>query len=268
MRKKQEEEVENSERWMLTYLDMITLLFVLFVVLYSMANVNMSKFKALASSMSMAFGSGGKNLITSNGGGGNGIDSQSTAFINVRENNEFKSMVKLVKEYAAKQGISKKLDAKITERGLVVNLADSLLFESGSAGLSTKAQEILDRLADIIFATKKQIRVEGHTDNMPIHNAQYQSNWQLSTDRATNVIMYWISKYPDQASNLSAAGYGEFKPIASNGTPEGRTLNRRVDLVILRESASRIEVPETSSSPAPATDNTNNTAGFPANPTP
>jgi chemotaxis protein MotB len=261
MRKKQEEaEVENSERWTLTYLDMITLLFVLFVVLYSMANVNMTKFKALATSMSMAFGTGGKNMINSNSGGGTGMTN--TSFISVRENNEFKSMVKLVKEYASKQGISKKLDAKITERGLVVNLADSLLFQSGSADLSAKAQEILDRLADIIFATKKQIRVEGHTDNMPIHTARYQSNWQLSTDRATNVIIYWISKYPSQAANLSAAGYGEFKPIASNDTPEGRTLNRRVDLVILRESASHAEVPETS----PAAGTTPNTTGETTNP--
>lgn len=260
MRKKQEEaEVENSERWTLTYLDMITLLFVLFVVLYSMANVNMTKFKALATSMSMAFGSGGKNMISSNGGG---TGMSNTSFITVRENNEFKSMVKLVKEYAAKQGITKKLDAKITSRGLVVNLADSLLFQSGSAGLSPKAKEILDRLADIIFATKKQIRVEGHTDNVPIHTARYESNWQLSTDRATNVIIYWISKSPAQAVNLSAAGYGEFKPIASNDTPDGRTLNRRVDLVILRESASRAEVPETStnSTTSPASDSVGETA--------
>jgi chemotaxis protein MotB len=240
MKKKHEaEEPENGERWTLTYLDMITLLFVLFVVLYSMANVNINKFKALSSSMSMAFGSGGKSMISTTGSSGSGM--QNTSFINVRDNNEFKSMVKLVKEYAAKQGISKKLDAKITERGLVVNLQDSLLFQSGSAELSSKAQEILDRLGDIIFATKRQLRVEGHTDNMPIHTARYQSNWQLSTDRATNVIIYWITKYPIQAVNLSAAGYGQFKPVASNDTPEGRTLNRRVDLVILRETASRIE---------------------------
>lgn len=259
MRKKHEEaEPENSERWTLTYLDMITLLFVLFVVLYSMANVNINKFKALASSMSMAFGSGGgggKNMLTNYSG--SGIQPQSNSFVNVRDNNEFKSMVKLIKEYAAKQGISKKVDAKITERGLVINLEDSVLFGSGSAELSSKAREILDRLADIMFASKKQIRVEGHTDNVPIHTARYQSNWQLSTDRATNVIIYWISKYPDQAINLSAAGYGEFRPIASNGISEGRALNRRVDVVILRETASRKEpFSENSTSSDPNSNNT------------
>lgn len=260
MRKKHEEvEPENSERWTLTYLDMITLLFVLFVVLYSMANVNINKFKALASSMSIAFGSGGgggKNMLTNYSG--NSIQPQSNSFVNIRDNNQFKSMVKMIKEYAAKQGISKKVDAKITERGLVVNLADSILFQSGSAELSPKAQEILDRLADILFATKKQIRVEGHTDNVPIHTARYMSNWQLSTDRATNVIIYWISKYPDQAVNLSAAGYGQFKPMVSNDTPEGRTLNRRVDMVILRETASRAEpVSGASTVPGSNTDNSN-----------
>jgi Flagellar motor protein len=252
MRKKQEEaEVENSERWTLTYLDMITLLFVLFVVLYSMANVNINKFKALATSMSMAFSTGGggsgSNVLTNYSG--SGIQPQSNSFVNVRDNNEFKSMVKLIKEYAAKQGISQKVNAKITDRGLVVNLADSILFQSGSAELSPKAQEILDHMADILFATRKQIRVEGHTDNQPIHTARYESNWQLSTDRATNVIIYWISKQPKQAVNLSAAGYGEYKPVASNDTPEGRTLNRRVDLVILRETAAHAEEP-----PAEGTD--------------
>jgi chemotaxis protein MotB len=257
MKKKHEEEApENSERWTLTYLDMITLLFVLFVVLYSMANVDMQKFKNLSTSMSMAFGSGGKNMISSASSSGSGM--QNTSFINVRDNNQFKSMVKLVKEYASKQGITKKLDAKITERGLVVNMQDSLLFQSGSAELSAKAQEILDRLGDIILATKRQIRVEGHTDNMPIHTARYQSNWQLSTDRATNVIIYWLTKRPEQAENLSAAGYGQFKPVASNDTPEGRTLNRRVDLVILRESASRTEPLSETSTPS-GTSSDNNT---------
>jgi chemotaxis protein MotB len=258
MRKKHEEaEPENSERWTLTYLDMITLLFVLFVVLYSMANVNINKFKALASSMSVAFGSGGgggKNMLTNYSG--SGIQPQSNSFVNIRDNNQFKSMVKLIREYAAKQGISKKVNAKITERGLVINLADSILFQSGSAELSPKAQEILDRLAEIVFATKKQIRVEGHTDNVPIHTARYFSNWQLSTDRATNVIIYWISKHSDQAVNLSAAGYGEFKPIASNDTPEGRTLNRRVDIVILRETASQAEpTPDNTTVPGAPMDN-------------
>jgi chemotaxis protein MotB len=247
MKKKHDEEPENTERWMLTYLDMITLLMAFFTIMYAMSTADMAKFKTLSTSLSMAFGSGGsnggKNMLTNYSG--TAIQPQNNSFVNIRDNNEFKSVIKMVKEYAAKQGISKKVDARITERGLVVNLADSVLFESGSAELSSKAQEILDRLADILFATKKQIRVEGHTDNVPIHTARYQSNWKLSTDRATNVIIYWISKYPDQASNLSAAGYGQFRPVTSNDSPEGRTLNRRVDLVILREDASHKEpVPE------------------------
>jgi chemotaxis protein MotB len=85
------------------------------------------------------------------------------------------------------------------------------------------------------------IRVEGHTDNLPINTARYQSNWQLSTDRATNVIMYWISKHQEEAPQLSAAGYGEFRPIATNGTPLGRALNRRVEIVVLREEAAKKE---------------------------
>ncbi len=242
MKKKHEEEHENLERWLLTYADLITLLMAFFTILYAMSTADMAKFKQLSTSLSMAFGSGGgsggSNMLTNYSG--SGLRS-SNSFIQLRENNEYKAVVKLIKEYAAKQGLSKKVDANITERGLVVNLADSVLFQSGSAELSSKSKEILDRLGDILFATKKQIRVEGHTDNVPIHTSRYQSNWQLSTDRATNVVMYWISKYSEQAPNLSAAGYGEYRPIASNDTPEGRSMNRRVDMVIMREIASKKE---------------------------
>ncbi|MGE5582419.1 MAG: OmpA family protein [Bacillota bacterium] len=261
MKKKLEEDHENLERWLLTYADLITLLMAFFTIMYAMASVNMAKFRTLAASMSMAFGSGGgggKNMLTNYTG--SGIKQDFTTFVNIKDNNEFKSVVKLIKEYAAKEGISKKVDAHVTERGLVVNLADSVLFESGSAELSPKAREILDRLADILFATKKQIRVEGHTDNVPIHTARYESNWQLSTDRATNVVIYWLGKHPDQAPNLSAAGYGEFRPIASNDSPEGRSLNRRVDMVILREIASRKEpVPSVTTEPAPGSQSSDQT---------
>lgn len=243
MKKKHEEEPENAERWLLTYADLITLLMAFFTIMYAMSNADIAKFKQLAASVSMAFGSGGgsggTNMLTNYSGAG--VRPQSDSFIKLRENNEYKSMVKLIKEYAAKQGLSKKVDAKITERGLVVNLADSVLFESGSAELSPKSREILDRLADILFKTNRQLRVEGYTDNVPIRTARYQSNWQLSTDRATSVIMYWLSKHPEQAANLSAAGYGQYRPVASNNTAEGRALNRRVDLVIMRELGARKE---------------------------
>ena len=236
MKKKKAEEHENAERWLLSYADFMTLLMAFFVILYSMAQVDASKFKALSQSLSIAFGNGkggnGGNMLSNFSGGG--LTPQAPMQIKVNENSEFNSMIKLLNEYSKEKGLEKSIHSSITERGLVINLADTVLFASGSADLSVHSREILDHLGEILFKSGRQVRVEGHTDNIPIHTARYQSNWQLSTDRATNVIMYWISKYPAQAPRLSAAGYGEYRPIAPNTTPVGQALNRRVEIVVLR----------------------------------
>jgi chemotaxis protein MotB len=235
MKKKHEEEHENVERWLLTYSDLITLMMAFFVILFAMAQVDAAKFKTLSQSLSMAFGahggSGGTNMLTNFQGARVAPPSISV----MSEDSQFNDVMKLIREYTNQAGISKSVQASIQERGLVLNLADTVLFESGKADLSPRAQAILDHLAEIIFSTGRMIRVEGHTDNIPINTARYRSNWQLSTDRATNVIMYWISKYPDAGPRLSAGGYGEFRPIATNQTAEGRTKNRRVEIVLLRQ---------------------------------
>lgn len=239
-RKKHEEEPENVERWMLTYLDMITLLMAFFTILYAMASVDATKFKVLSQSMSLAFGSGGGgkvNIADSMSASGSGIAPSNAQIMAMMQNNEFKSLMKLIKEYAAKEGLEEKIKVSApTERGLVVTLADTVLFASGSAELSATSKEILARLGEMLFNIGAKIRVEGHTDNVPIRTAKYQSNWQLSTDRATNVIMYWTSNYKDQEQNLEAAGCADTQPIASNDTPEGRAVNRRVEIIILRSS--------------------------------
>ncbi len=243
MKRKEEEAPENVERWMLTYLDMITLLMAFFCILFAFSQVDAVKFKQVAQSMSLSFGTGGgmgQNMITNYSGTGIIPNVSSNSLISLRENNQFKSIIKLIRDYAASQGI-KNVKAKITDRGLVLNLPETVLFESGKADLSPKSREVLDHMADILFKLNTVIRVEGHTDSIPIHNAKYASNWQLSTDRATNVIMYWISKYPDQSANLSAAGYGEHHAIALNNTEAGRAQNRRVEIIVLRQAEAKKE---------------------------
>jgi len=242
--KRKEEEVENVERWMLTYLDMITLLMAFFCILFAFSQVDAVKFRQVAQSMSISFGSSGssgQNIITNFSGTGIVPQISTDSLITLREDNQFKSIIKLIRDYAVTQGLAKSIKTKITERGLEVNLSDSILFETGKADLSPKSLEILDHLANILFKLNTVIRVEGHTDNFPIHTSKYESNWQLSTDRSTNVIMYWLSKYPDQAQNLNAAGYGEYHPVSTNDTPEGRALNRRVEIVVLRQSLANKE---------------------------
>ena len=114
----------------------------------------------------------------------------------------------------------------------MVRLAESLLFDLGSAELTPQALGFIDKVATILVAANKLVRVEGHTDNVPIHTAQFRSNWELSTARASSVIRYLIEKFNFSPELLSASGYGEYRPIAPNDTPENRAKNRRVEFVI------------------------------------
>ena len=126
-------------------------------------------------------------------------------------------------------------------RGLTISLAEAGFFNAGSAVIPPEALKIIDRIASILKPLSYGIRVEGHTDNTPIHTAQFPSNWELSTARATFLLQYLISTAQIPAPRLSAVGYGEYRPVASNNAPEGRTANRRVDLVVLGEGAEKIE---------------------------
>jgi chemotaxis protein MotB len=124
---------------------------------------------------------------------------------------------------------------RITEedRGVVISLKDNILFSPGEARLNATAKKTLDQLAATLKPLTQPIRVEGHSDNTPIRTTQYPSNWELSTARATEIVKYLVNQHKMSASKLSAAGYGEFKPIADNSTIEGKQKNRRVDIVVL-----------------------------------
>jgi len=117
--------------------------------------------------------------------------------------------------------------------GLVISLREAGFFDSGSAGVKAGSQPAFSRMAMLLGASQYIIRIEGHTDNVRIHNTQYTSNWELSTARSTEMIRLLIVKYGLAPQRLSASGYGEYHPIASNGTAAGRALNRRVDVVVL-----------------------------------
>jgi chemotaxis protein MotB len=126
-------------------------------------------------------------------------------------------------------------------RGLTISLAESGFFGPGSAVMPPKALAAIDRIAATLKPLGYDIRVEGHTDDTPIHTAQFPSNWELSTARATYLLQYLISSGAIPPARLSAVGYGEYRPVASNDTPEGRASNRRVDLVVLSAAALKLE---------------------------
>jgi len=138
-------------------------------------------------------------------------------------------------------GAAKGIEVIQEARGLVITMPDQVLFSPGSAALDGNAKHTLDQLAEILRQTDAPIRVEGHTDNSPIATTAYPSNWELSTQRATGIVRYFIQAHGFDPAQLSAAGYGEFKPVASNSSIQGKQKNRRVDIVVLNHQAQQQE---------------------------
>lgn len=232
-RKAEPEKAENQERWLLTYADLITLLMIFFVLMYTISNVNSKKFAQLSASMSQA-------LLGQNSGHFIG-ESQGPTPINdtfAKKNKaELESMKKAqneIEKLVKDQGLAGKVEVSQMDRGLVISLKEALLFNSGSADITPNAKDIVVKVGKILVRMSNQIRIEGHTDNLPIHNQIYPSNWELSTTRATNVVKLLINQVGFSPQNLSATGYGEYRPIVSNNTNLNRATNRRVDIVVLR----------------------------------
>jgi chemotaxis protein MotB len=231
LKKAAQGEQDNEERWLLTYVDLITLMMAFFVVMFAMAKVDSAKYAAVSDSLRMALGSPNNSIIDLNGRGypgGPGGDSRAPGDGKGSLASLRKSFTKLIHD----KNLEGSVVIRSKEHSITLALADNLLFDVGSAQLTNRSRQLLDAIASILYETDNPIRIEGHTDNTPIHNAKYISNWQLSTDRATNVIMYLIEKYGFSPERLSASGYGEYKPLFPNDTPEHRAKNRRVDFVI------------------------------------
>ncbi|MGH7869927.1 MAG: OmpA/MotB family protein [Candidatus Dormibacteraceae bacterium] len=143
---------------------------------------------------------------------------------------------------------AKKIKVFQTHEGLVISLQEIGFFDSGEATLKPESLASLDKIAHILLQLPNDIRIEGNTDNVPIHNAQFASNWELSTTRATKLVALFIDQYHFAPFRLSAAGYAEYHPVASNAAPAGRALNRRVDIVVLNAPPA---VPTVGSAKAP-----------------
>ncbi|MGA2001840.1 MAG: flagellar motor protein MotB [Terriglobales bacterium] len=251
----------NHERWLVSYADFITLLFAFFVVLYASSQVDKRKVGKLAMAIQVAFQEMGvfqasmtkvpidenepmpfsavqaiENVernasvarIASHPDGmlGSGMENGDLAQLQTELESTLAGEI-------ARQEIAMRRDPD----GLVISLREAGFFESGSAQMKAASQPTFDRIAGLLRERDCRIRIEGHTDNIPIHNAQFSSNWELSAARAIEVIRLLIVRDGFSPSRLSAAGYAEYHPIASNARGEGRMMNRRVDIVILRQEA-------------------------------
>ncbi len=233
--KHEEEHAGNHERWLLTYADLITLLMIFFILMYTISNVDKQKLAQVAASLSEALvgDKSGKIIGESPGSAivpGKGQEAQAMA--KARE-----SLNKFIKE--------NKLEAKVEvheeERGLVISIKEPMLFVSGSAVIANQYKGVLVKLGTALKGFSNTIRVEGHTDNIPINTAQFPSNWELSTARATNVLKFMISDVGIGPSRLSAVGYGEYRNLHPNDTVAHRGQNRRVDIILLRAEFNKLE---------------------------
>ena len=226
--KKKHEEHENHERWLVSYADFITLLFALFVVMYSTSSVNEGKYRAVSESAQAAFNPSTLTAKKIEVGPKLSAENRSTGKV------EYIAAIKsALKEFEQ----NKKLSIFQNSKGIVIRITDTALFDSGSAEIKNEAVGAIDSLAGVLANLKENIQIEGHTDNIPINSPLYPSNWELSSSRATSIVRRFVN-YGMEPSRLTAIGYGEYRTIAENDTGEGRSKNRRVDIVILNDKPS------------------------------
>jgi len=275
MLKKKPPEHPNHERWLVSYADFVTLLFAFFTTMYAISTVDAQKMGRMVLSMRASFNStvfptGSDTLSLSSGTNAStplsrdlyeqvdsprdktlkeysvdSIKDLKTSYVrDALPKGEAIRLVKIKQDVDAilkLKSLNAKVRTRLDPRGLVISLGEGSCFDSGSDQLKTAGRELLDALAPHLRTRMGQVRIEGHTDNVPIQTVRFPSNWELSTARASALARYLVEFHGFAPEQLSAMGYAEFRPVASNDTPDGRSRNRRVDIVVLNTSYARAE---------------------------
>ena len=236
-RRRLERRRPSHDRWLVSYADFITLLFAFFVVMYSAAQLDKRRAGRLATAIQTAFtqyGSLPPKPAEVGGLSANGIPAYP---VGNTDDDEFSLLRKQVETALAGEITTGNVAVRRNSEGLIISLSEVGFFDTGSAEIRPDSLPAFGRVAAVLREAGSDIRIEGHTDNVPIHNPRFASNWDLSTARATAAVRLLIVKYDFAPERLSASGYAEYRPVASNATPEGRSMNRRVDIVIPRKHA-------------------------------
>lgn len=257
--KNRHEENDNKDRWLVSYADFITLLFAFFVVMYSISSVNEGKYRVLSDSITSAFDPSQEGLSVQLESPlkppiiehGIMTGTQRPVVISNNYPNAWRKMQANKKSITALSEIAVRLEDNLSpliEKNLVriknndlwieVEIKSSILFASGSSDLSQESRPILEELSKVLGRYNNHIQVEGFTDNLPIMTEVFPSNWELSASRAASVV-HLLSRAGIEPTRLSAVGYGEFRPVASNSTATGRSKNRRINITILSNSLAR-----------------------------
>jgi chemotaxis protein MotB len=221
-KRKRTEGHDNPDRWVVSYADFITLLFALFTTLYAISHVDQIKLKRFTGSMKTAFKVGSAEAVDTTVIDGMAVPN----YADIALENELREAFK---KFAIMEGIVVSRD----ERGVVVSLGETLLFESGMAELKAASRPLFSAVAPLIKQTQRTVIVEGHTDNLPLRSSRFASNMELSAARAAAVFSSLVTEDLVNPDQLATAGYGEYRPVASNAAPEGRARNRRIDIIFV-----------------------------------
>lgn len=230
------------DRWIISYADFVTLLFAFFTTLYAASTVDAVKLQGIAEGLQTAFESAavpGAPIDGVVGGRGREVLEAGGAVVDA----QIASVRSQVETELAEAVQAGQVEVNRDRRGLVISIPETGAFPAGSADLSPAIAQVMQRLADTVARVPNAVRIEGHTDNLPIHTARFASNWELSAARAISVVDVLMTRGSVSPDRLSVAGYGEYRPRVSNTTPGGRSRNRRVDIVILNAGTDAAEEP-------------------------
>lgn len=266
-RKKKPEEPENHERWLVSYADFITLLFAFFVVMFASSNADKGKAQQVSNSVREALKDGGFTTVVASVLGGTvddvgqgnaqrkGPGGAEVARHDGKESGlgpgeggtlvELKPALQYLSKVLHKEIAAGKMELHLEPRGLVVSFQEAALFPSGTADLSEANLPALEKVADVVRQLPNPVRMEGHTDSVPIHNSRFASNWELSAARSIRMLNLFANRFGVNRDKMSIAAYADNAPIDTNATPEGRARNRRVDIILLSRVGQQAE-PETS----------------------
>jgi len=237
-KRKEEHEEHHDERWLVSYADFITLLMVLFVVLYSMGQVNVEKYKQLATSMRMAFTLGGPSQVVDsaiNQAGGTSEDGTSKPIVvpGIPEGpTQSEEVAGQLTALLSSQNLGNQVSVQTNIEGVLISLSERLIFQDGQSELPAESLQVLDTIVEMLSPIENKIRLVGHTNNNPSSNPTYPTNWELSLARAGSVARYLMNSgiAPER---LVISGQGEYAPVFPNDTEEHKGLNARVEIVII-----------------------------------
>lgn len=236
-RKKQHHEEHVDEAWLLPYSDMLTLLLALFIVMFAMGQTDAAKFQAMSKQFNMIF-SGGTGVMQQDGSSTipmeNIADGTGKSDSQVEED-KMTQVKQMLEEEVKKEGVADKVKVELNGEGLQIAIQDAVLFNSGEADVIKDMSPILSKISGMLHGLDNKIRVVGHTDNVPISNGKFRSNWDLSAMRAINVMNYMVSTGQINQANISIQAYGDQMPKYSNSTEDGKAKNRRVEICVVRK---------------------------------